>query len=1495
MPAPTDLIFSRMRVPGHEHVYVLGCFERPATVYMQQVRALNLIYALQQDFGGRTPQVAIVGGGAAGATASAAAALLGWDVTILDKHHNDILSLAGANAPHRWLHPHIYDWPEDDKTDARAGLCILDWTAGQGDQVINSLRTQWQPIRNAKKIKTYVGALNVVLEPLAGGYYLQWNSAPDDAKIQERRLFGRKFDVVILAVGFGVEESSARFKPVTSYWDADNLSRNAVSSHGRQQVLVSGTGDGGLIDVLRLTFNDFKHEQILRQLQEQWLAPGQYEVARERLKQIEAEVRPLFETGKPYLPLLNHAYHELVASLRFKHEIVRRTDFQPVLTGMSPMPLTLEAAPINRFLFALAQVQYIPGPLVSAVQSAPEAKWTVQFDGDGKSHDYDHVVVRHGASSVLARDFPTIYTACTPIMTKVGTVADPTRRPMFSTQFAQCLSDAAALILQNDGVSADQIKAAVSSLGSDTVTNRWIDTLKVRLRVPHTSIAVFVARSVTQATAAPPARVDAGPGAPGRQQVEATSEWVLNGPTIKIIVGTEGSGKSTLLQMLCADLAADATSIPLVASQQHVDDCEKDPDAPTRLVAVLIDEACGTLEPGLEPAERDRLRNRLLAMVALGRAVLFLPDTDAAAGSAERRCALIERLQRYHPGIRIVTASDDAAAMTRSFPSHTYQLDPLSHRDVQWLVSSRLASARGAVAPALLAAMPALLGRVTTPRQLLRLLDSPLQEPGGQDLHPWIVATVNAQFQSAAPGAANDFVAALGRLAYRMLEDDQRIFTISQLENAFQPPLPEGEAERLLSLLNETLLVPFATNAYSFALPVLLDCLAAHFMLEHLPDPESAAFALVLNPRQLDDSEAAPMIIGRLAAASPEAAAALLGKMAALPESLDWQVLRFRIRSLRYVHHPASAALSDIVQALSAILGNQEKADEQTLQKLGEACNGAGEDLAAPLLSAADAILRGGQLTSVWRAIEFLRHARLPGAVAAIGWVLSAGGHGQSVLETAAQALGAIGDDAAIPFLARAIRVPPGTIITVANYNALGRIGTPAARDQLINILANDALFENYRWPAAAALAHIRDATAETALLKAAESPISVIRAAALEALGSQTPDAALPLLLAALHDDEAEIRCAAVNALGQIREPSTTPDLVRTMADDDHSVRAVTAKALANLDTAELTRALQVIIADRGNTWRGEAAALLPEYQGDSALDILKLLAEESSDEVKQGTARGLGFIRHAGALETLKLLLQDRSVRVREEAAAALSGQEPSQARPLLLSVMATEVMETVRSKALQALRRLPDPANIPVIVAEFERDDASRYDAVLALGAIGTPEIGLGLRSAWLRFDTDIYLKRYIARVMAHMAPNDGARMLAELYDAGNNENRAILINYGVRHLDDGAVVPLIFKAMSAPDEALAKSGEKALRSLSANTVVAGLRLSLRDMDRDVRLHATQYAPFYADQETWQMLRHMAGLDEAQEVRAAAQHCLASYTHSARAPTSGELSNS
>src|SRR4051812_34252181 len=99
-------IIELLAVPEWNGVYVLGCFARYATLHSQQVRALNLVYSLNQIHKlGVGTKIAVIGGGAAGLTATISAARLGARVTLLEKLDGP-MGLQ-RNSLERYIHPHI--------------------------------------------------------------------------------------------------------------------------------------------------------------------------------------------------------------------------------------------------------------------------------------------------------------------------------------------------------------------------------------------------------------------------------------------------------------------------------------------------------------------------------------------------------------------------------------------------------------------------------------------------------------------------------------------------------------------------------------------------------------------------------------------------------------------------------------------------------------------------------------------------------------------------------------------------------------------------------------------------------------------------------------------------------------------------------------------------------------------------------------------------------------------------------------------------------------------------------------------------------------------------------------------------------------------------------------------------------------------------------------------------------------------------------------------
>jgi hypothetical protein len=141
----------------------------------------------------------------------------------------------------------------------------MNWRAGRAADVATGIVTEWESEpthnveewRNLRYLKIHHNSRAV---EWVGEKYVY--SAPPQVSGEKRQ-----FDVIILAIGFGDERKSPKHG-VVYYWRNEIYAQPDLS--GRQQrYLVSGTGDGGLVDLLRLRIADFREDRIGHQLVEE--------------------------------------------------------------------------------------------------------------------------------------------------------------------------------------------------------------------------------------------------------------------------------------------------------------------------------------------------------------------------------------------------------------------------------------------------------------------------------------------------------------------------------------------------------------------------------------------------------------------------------------------------------------------------------------------------------------------------------------------------------------------------------------------------------------------------------------------------------------------------------------------------------------------------------------------------------------------------------------------------------------------------------------------------------------------------------------------------------------------------------------------------------------------------------------------------------------------------------------------------------------------------
>lgn len=304
-----EQILSQYRLPKRP-IYTIGTFDKGITVLSQQVRALNLAWALVEsgqvalDFAPMSTDpppgpddadpgpnvapdtarksIAIVGAGFAGLTV--AAGLLkkraNVDITVFERRDTVLPLQHGSDS--RWLHPHIYDWPSRGSEAYSAALPVLNWTASRASDVVVQTLSAWREVAGTEQpAPEGTKSLPPTVTMFCNTRHIQVSCAPDQPTVniewigEERkatdpamRVTGRStpagasasFDLVVLALGFGLEDGARM-----SYWRNETLAQPHLGQ-ARSTYIVSGSGDGAMIDLFRLRISHFRQDRILAEL-----------------------------------------------------------------------------------------------------------------------------------------------------------------------------------------------------------------------------------------------------------------------------------------------------------------------------------------------------------------------------------------------------------------------------------------------------------------------------------------------------------------------------------------------------------------------------------------------------------------------------------------------------------------------------------------------------------------------------------------------------------------------------------------------------------------------------------------------------------------------------------------------------------------------------------------------------------------------------------------------------------------------------------------------------------------------------------------------------------------------------------------------------------------------------------------------------------------------------------------------------------------------------
>jgi hypothetical protein len=358
------------------------------------------------------------------------------DVTVDLYERADVVLPLQRATQRRRLDPHIYAWPDLGSDDPTADLPILDWTAGPAQAVGQDVRQEFEAVVAVVAPRLRVNLRHGITASRALGAALQLDfrrdPRPGEVAGADGQVAGQAtFDLLLLAFGFGLEPTQqVPGVPTASYWSDASVPVAEFEGRASPRFLISGNGDGGLIDLVATASAHFDHAGMIGEIVRQ----PNIQTIFERLDAIDARARAAFalDAGFDFLA----AYEaEILADLEAMGliDLVAgrlRPGVRLTMQTLKPEAFSIETATLNRLAAYLViracqtggQTEFVhlhgDDLAPTAAPAPPPYAADLWFACAGQTFGVDAAIVRRGPGRQAARqpfadllgDFDTAHT-----------------------------------------------------------------------------------------------------------------------------------------------------------------------------------------------------------------------------------------------------------------------------------------------------------------------------------------------------------------------------------------------------------------------------------------------------------------------------------------------------------------------------------------------------------------------------------------------------------------------------------------------------------------------------------------------------------------------------------------------------------------------------------------------------------------------------------------------------------------------------------------------------------------------------------------------------------------------------------------------------------------------------------------------------------------------------------------------------------------------------
>ncbi|MFX0023930.1 MAG: HEAT repeat domain-containing protein [Candidatus Hermodarchaeota archaeon] len=212
-------------------------------------------------------------------------------------------------------------------------------------------------------------------------------------------------------------------------------------------------------------------------------------------------------------------------------------------------------------------------------------------------------------------------------------------------------------------------------------------------------------------------------------------------------------------------------------------------------------------------------------------------------------------------------------------------------------------------------------------------------------------------------------------------------------------------------------------------------------------------------------------------------------------------------------------------------------------------------------------------------------------------------------------------------------------------------------------------------------------------LIQATKSKDPNIRWLAIDSLGSiQNKNATATVLERALFDDDIHVRWRSVWAITRLDNDSVVPYLLKMIKGSDKKVRWNAAIILSVFGRVEACPILLNGLKSQSEFQRWEAVNALGTVYNSETIPALVNVLEKGNNDIRREAVLSLGRIASEKVImPLLTALKRDKDPEVRWRAAMALDWTGNKDLIPILHGLMLTEVVESVKTSILKAIKSL------------------------------------------------------------------------------------------------------------------------------------------------------------------------------------------------------------